>query len=125
LKREASGLDPEAVHIDIVYGLAFAVGFAYLLLVGLNALVVAFQGGLIVGYFLRVWENMVVYERVIEEAVSAEAVTAVAEEVEKQVPIELDDRVPDEVEDELVARLREVDEEVATELRRTLSERDG
>jgi hypothetical protein len=111
-------------YIDIVYGLAFAVGFAYLLLVGLNALVVAFQGGLIVGYFLRVWENMVVYERVIEEAVSAEAVTAVAEEVEKQVPIELEDRVPDEVEDELVAQLREVDEELAAELRRTRSERE-
>lgn len=111
-------------YIDIVYGLAFAVGFAYLLLVGLNALVVAFQGGLIVGYFLRVWENMVVYERVIEEAVSAEAVTAVAEEAEQQVPVELDDRLPDAVEDQLAARLDEVDEELAAELRRTFSERE-
>jgi hypothetical protein len=111
-------------YIDIVYGIAFAVGFAYLLLVGLNTLVVAFQGGLIVGYFLRVWENRVVYERVLEEAVSAEAVTAVAEEVDKQVPVELDERLPDAVEDQLAARLDEVDDELAAELRRASSEQD-
>jgi len=30
-----------------------------------------FAGGLVVGYFLHVWEKMVTYERMLEERVSA------------------------------------------------------
>ena len=50
-------------------------GFGYLLFVGLDARIAAFQGGLILGYFLRVWENMMMYERILqddEEAVADE-----------------------------------------------------
>ncbi|MFW5964620.1 MAG: hypothetical protein ACOCQM_07115 [Natronomonas sp.] len=81
-------------YIDIVYGIAFSLGFGYLLFVGMDVRVAAFQGGLVLGYFLRVWENMSVYERVLQEEVAAEAESQVASEVEQQV----DDRVSEEVE---------------------------
>ena len=75
-------------HIDVVYGLAFSAGFGYLLFVGLDPRVAAFEGGLVLGYFLRVWENMTVYERVLEQEVAERAEAQVSEEVAEQVPAE-------------------------------------
>ena len=41
-------------YIDTVYGLVFSLGFGYLLFVGMDPRIAAFQGGLVLGYFLRV-----------------------------------------------------------------------
>lgn len=109
-------------YIDILYGLGFAVGFGYLLY-DLDPRVVAFQGGLVFGYFLRVWENMSVYERILreevaaeaEEVVAAEAEEAVADEVtaevEKQVPQEMSDHIEEQFEEEFDERVAEQVEE--------------
>ena len=83
-------------YIDLVYGLGFAAGFGYLL-VDLDPRVVAFQGGLVFGYFLRVWENMTVYERILHEEIAAEAEAVVAEEAEEAVAEEAEEAVADEV----------------------------
>lgn len=84
-------------YIDIVYGLGFATGFGYLLFVGMDPRIAAFQGGLVFGYILRVWENMSVYERILQEEVAAEAEEAVAAEAETEVAREIAEQVPDEV----------------------------
>ena len=86
-------------YIDIIYGLGFATGFGYLLFVGMDPRVAAFQGGLVFGYILRVWENMSVYERILQEEVAAEAEAAVAEEAEQAVATEAEAAVAEEVED--------------------------
>lgn len=99
-------------YIDIIYGLGFALGFGYLLLVGMNPLVAAFQSGLVLGYFLRVWENMSVYERILQEEVAAEAEEAVAHEIEDTMPAEVEEAVAEELEDTMPA---EVEEAVAAE----------
>lgn len=157
-------------YIDVVYGIAFSLGFGYLLFYGMEPRIAAFEGGLVLGYFLRVWENMTVYERVLEaevaeeaeEAVAEEAEEAVAEEVAERVPAEaeaqvagevvdqvqeeveaqvpgevenrvqdevedrvraeVEDRVPAEVETELIERVGEIDEGLATELEERLEE---
>lgn len=108
-------------YIDLIYGLGFAVGFGYLLLVGMNPLVAAFQSGLVLGYFLRVWENMSVYERILQEEVAAEAEEAVAHEIEDTMPGEVEDAVAEEFEDEIpeeveAAVTSEVEEAVAAEV---------
>lgn len=100
-------------YIDVVYGIAFAIGFGYLLFVGMDARIAAFQGGLILGYFLRVWENMTVYERILEEEVAEEAEEAVAEEIEAQVPTEAEEAVADEIEEQVPL---EAEEAVADEI---------
>lgn len=130
-------------YIDVVYGVAFAAGFAYLLFVGMDPRVAAFQGGLVFGYFLRVWENMSIYERVLEEEVAAEAEAQVGAELEDQVPgeveskvtEELEDQVPDEVADQVTEELEdqvpgevesrvseEVETQVVEELEATVTE---
>lgn len=112
-------------QVDLAFGAAFAVGFGYLMLVEMNPLVVAFEGGLVLGYFLRVGENMLVYERILEEEVAEEAETQVADEVEAQlhdeVEAEVEDQVADEVTAELEARVpgeveAEVKDQVADEV---------
>lgn len=108
-------------YIDLIYGLGFAIGFGYLLVVGMNPLVAAFQSGLVLGYFLRVWENMSVYERILQEEVAAEAQEAVAHEIEDTVPGEVEDAVAEEFEDEIpeeveAAVTSEVEEAVAEEV---------
>jgi hypothetical protein len=112
-------------YIDVVYGLVFTVGFGYLLFVGMDPRIVAFEGGLVLGYFLRVWENMTVYERVLEDEVAAEAEDAVAEEVEQRVPAEaeaqveaeVEDQVQEEVEAEVTDRMQgEVEDQVQAEV---------
>lgn len=106
-------------YIDLVYGLAFAVGFGYLLIVGMNPLVAAFQSGLVLGYFLRVWENMSVYERILQQEVAAEAEEAVAHEIEDTMPDEVEDAVAEEFEDTMP---EEVEAAVTSEAEDAVSE---
>lgn len=114
-------------YIDILYGLAFAGGFGYLLGFGMDPLVAAFMGGLVMGYFLRVWENMSVYERILREEVASRAESHVAEELEEQVP----DRVEEEVVTETQAQVSDVmdsqipekvEQEVSTEAKEQVAD---
>jgi hypothetical protein len=114
-------------YIDLIYGLGFAGGFGYLLFVGMNPLIAAFQSGLVLGYFLRVWEKMSVYERILHEEVAAEAEEAVAEEAELAVAEEAEEAVAREVEatvaDEVEERVgEEVDERFDDEIDERVSE---
>ncbi|GAA0274981.1 hypothetical protein LT974_13495 [Halobacterium noricense] len=72
-------------YVDVVYGAAFSLGFGYLLVFGMDARVAALQGGLVLGYFLRVQENMRIYEQSLEEQVAAEVEDAVQERVAAEV----------------------------------------
>jgi hypothetical protein len=128
-------------YIDLLYGLGFAGGFGYLLFVGMDPLIAAFQSGLVLGYFLRVWEKMSVYERILHEEVAAEAEEAVAAEAEEAVAEEVEDavsEVEDAVDEQIGERMaeemderfdEEIDERVTEEVeeqmddRRTLPER--
>lgn len=131
-------------YIDLIYGLGFAVGFGYLLIYGMNLGVAAFSAGLIFGYFLRVWEKMIVYERILheevaaeaEQVVAAEAETAVAEEaeatvadevtaeVERQVPEEMSDQIEEQFGEEMDDRFEEeLDERVAEEVEEQMDDR--
>jgi len=131
-------------YIDLIYGLGFAGGFGYLLLYGMNLGVAAFSAGLIFGYFLRVWEKMIVYERILHEEVAAEAEQVVAEEaetavaeeaeatvadevtaeVEKQVPEEMSDQIEEQLGEEMDDRFdEELDERVAEEVEDQMDDR--
>lgn len=121
-------------YIDLLYGLGFAGGFGYLLFVGMDPLIAAFQSGLVLGYFLRVWENMSVYERILQEEVAAEAEEAVAAEAEEAVAEEVEDAVDQEIGERMAEEMderfdKELDERVTEEVeeqmddRRTLPER--
>jgi cobalamin biosynthesis protein CbiD len=117
-------------YIDLLYGIGFAAGFGYLL-IDLDPRVVAFQGGLVFGYFLRVWEKMTVYERILHEEVAAEAEEVVAEEaeeavadevtetVEKKVPQEMTDQIEEEMDERIH---EELDERVAEEVEERMEE---
>lgn len=114
-------------YIDLIYGLGFAAGFSYLLFVGMDPLIAAFQSGLVLGYFLRVWEKMSVYERILHEEVAAEAEVAVAEEAEAAVAEEAEAAVAREVQatvaDEVEERVgEEVDERFDDEIDERVSE---
>ncbi len=127
-------------YIDLLYGLGFAGGFGYLLFVGMEPKIAAFQSGLVFGYFLRVWENMSVYERILQEevaaeaeeavaaeaeqAVAAEAQAAVTEEVEKQVPKEMADEIEERVGEEVDDRVgEEIGERVTDEVEQQIDDR--
>lgn len=131
-------------YIDLIYGLGFAVGFGYLLIYGMNLAVVSFSAGLMFGYFLRVWEKMIVYERILQEAVAAEAEQVVAEEaeavvaeeaeetvadevtaeVERQVPEEMSDQIEEQLDEEMDARFdEEMEERVAQEVEEQMDDR--
>lgn len=99
-------------HVELLYGLLFVGGFAYLVF-RVDPRVAAFEGGLVVGYLLRVWEKMSIYERILEEAVSREAETQVAAEVEEQVEDEVTTEVEERVEAEIESRGEEIEERVA------------
>lgn len=108
-------------HIDIIYGLAFSAAFGYLLFVSMDHRVAAFAGGLVLGYFLRVWENMSVYERILQEAVAEEVAEQVPGEAEEQVAKEAEQRVAEEVEEQVHVDAeeqiaREVQEQVSAEV---------
>lgn len=116
-------------HIDVAYGVAFSLGFGYLLFYGMDARIAAFQGGLVLGYFLRVWEKMTVYEQVLEEEVAQAAEAQVSEEVEERVPdaaeaqvaTEVAEQVPGEVAFEVEERVEsEVPDEVEEQVQETI-----
>lgn len=108
-------------YIDILYGIAFALGFGYLLAFGMDARVAAFQAGLVLGYFLRVWENMHVYERILEEEVASEAQEQVEEEIRTQVP----EQVEEEVQTQVPEQIEEgVEEQIADEVESQIEEID-
>lgn len=100
-------------YIDIIYGIGFAGAFGYLLFVGMDPKIAAFQGGLVFGYILRVWEKMTVYERILREEVAAEAETEVAREIEEQVPGEVTAEVEKQVPEEMA---HEIEEQVGEEM---------
>lgn len=92
-------------YIDVLYGLAFSAGFGYLLVFGMDARVAAFQGGIVLGYFLRVWENMHIYERILEEEISSQAQEQVEVELETQVPEQIEEEVETQAQEQLEAEL--------------------
>ena len=105
-------------HIELLYGALFIGGFAYLVF-RVDPRVAAFEGGLVVGYLLRIWEKMSIYERLIQEAVSAEAETQVEAEVEQQV-----DRVEEQVDEQVEERIEEqVDEQVEERVEEQVEEK--
>lgn len=77
-------------YVDIVFGVTFSLGFGYLLLFGMDSRIAALEAGVVIGYVLRVWENMSIYGQILEDEV--------AEEVEQQVPSEAEEMVADELE---------------------------
>lgn len=105
-------------HIELLYGVLFIVGFGYLVY-RVDPRVAAFEGGLVVGYLLRVWEKMSIYERILEESVSREAERQVEAEVEEQVSDEIETEVREQVGDEVQ---RQVDDEVAAEIEEQIDE---
>lgn len=103
-------------YIDLLYGALFFASFVYLALVGMTAAATGFVGGLVVGYFLHVWEKMVTYER-MEERVSAEAGKQVSTEVDEQVgdiETEVEEKVGD-VEERIDERVDEIRSKVEEE----------
>lgn len=123
-------------YIDVTYGIGFAAGFGYLLFVGMDPRIAAFQGGLVLGYILRVWENMQVYEQILQkevaaeaqEAVAAEAEVAVAEEAEEAVAEEAHEAVSREIEERVGEEMderfdAEIDERVAEEVEEQMDDR--
>ncbi|WEL17033.1 putative membrane protein [Halorhabdus sp. SVX81] len=126
-------------YIEFLYGFLFIAGFA-LLMFQFDPRVAAFEGGLVIGYILRVWEKMSIYERIIEERVSEAAESQVEAELDEQVPeevqtelqeqvpaeveTELDDQVQAQVTDELEEQVEaQVSDEVETELDDRLDDR--
>lgn len=115
-------------YIDLLYGLGFAGGFGYLLFVGMDPLIAAFQSGLVLGYFLRVWENMSVYERILHEEVAAEAEEAVAAEAEEAVAEEVEDAVGQEIDERMAEEMderfdKEIGERVTEEVEEQMDDR--
>jgi len=105
------------LYIDVLYGVLFLTAFAYLAY-DMTPVVAGFVGGLVVGYFLHVWEKMVTYERILQERVSAEAERQVSTQVDEQVgDVEarveehVGETVPGRVEEEVGARVDEHVEE--------------
>jgi hypothetical protein len=100
--------------VELLDGILFIAGFGYLVL-RIDPRVAAFEGGLVVGYLLRVWEKMSISERILEEVVPREA----RQQVEAEVAAEVDARVAAEVAQqvgaEFEARLDEAVERRVTE----------
>lgn len=99
-------------QIELLYGVLFVGGFA-VLVYRFDPRVAAFEAGLVVGYILRVWEKMSIYERAIQQAVSEEAEAQVQAEAEQRVQAEAEERVGDEVAEQVEAEVSERLEEPA------------
>ena len=102
-------------YIELLYGVLFIGGFAFLVF-RVDPRVAAFEGGLVAGYLLRIWEKMSIYERILEGIVSQEAETQVASEVEEQVE-DVDERIEREVDEQVGEEITaEVEEQVGDEI---------
>lgn len=111
-------------HIELVYGLLFIAGFAVLAF-RVDPRIAAFEGGLVVGYLLRIWEKMTIYERLLEEMVSREAETQVAAEVDEQVADEVAAELEQQVGDEVATEVEEqVTDEVQSQLEDEIADLD-
>lgn len=109
-------------YIELLYGALFISGFGYLVF-RVDPRIAAFEGGLVVGYLLRVWEKMSIYERILAEAVSREAEQQVAAEVDEQVEDEVEAQVASEVTGEVEKRVAdEISEEVESEVSEQFAE---
>ena len=112
-------------YIELLYGVLFIGGFAFLVF-RVDPRIAAFEGGLVVGYLLRIWEKMSIYERILEGIVSQEAETQVASEVEEQVE-DVDERIEREVDEqvgeEITAEVEEQVEDVDERIEREVDER--
>lgn len=112
-------------HIELLYGVLFIAGFAYLVF-RIDPRVAAFEGGLVIGYLFRVWEKMSIYERILEEVVSEEAETKVADEVEEQVSDEvaheIEEQVGEEVTTEVEQQVGDVDERIGRQIDERIDE---
>lgn len=100
-------------HIELLYGALFIGGFVYLVF-RVDPRVAAFEGGLVVGYLLRIWEKMSIYERILQEAVSEAAETQVEAQVEEQVDrveAQVDEQVEEKVDERVEAQVQEEVEE--------------
>lgn len=84
-------------HVELLCGLLFVAGFGFLVF-RVDPRVAAFEGGLVVGYLLRVWEKMSIYERILEDAVSQEAERQVEAEV-GDLDEQIDGRVTEQPEE--------------------------
>lgn len=111
-------------HIELLYGVLFIAGFGYLVF-RMDPRVAAFEGGLVVGYLLRIWEKMSIYERILEETVSREAERQVETEVEEQVPDEVETEVEEQVEAEMADLDEQIEERVTEQLEETDESRSG
>jgi hypothetical protein len=110
-------------YIDVLYGVLFLAAFAYLVY-SMTPAVAGFAGGLVVGYFLHVWEKMVTYERILQESVSAEAERQVSSEVDEQVGDRIEERVGEEVEQKAERRVEEkVEEHVEEDVKDRVQEK--
>jgi len=105
-------------HVELLYGILFIAGFGYLVF-RVDPRVAAFEGGLVVGYLLRMWEKMSIYERILEESIAEEAEAQVASEVEEQVTEEVEAEVEEQVADEVAT---EAAEQVGEEVDQVLEE---
>jgi len=112
-------------HIELVYGLLFVAGFGYLVF-RVDPRVAAFEGGLVIGYLLRIWEKISIYERILEETISREAEQQVEAEVEEQVGDEIETEVAEQVGVEVEAQVSdEIEEQVGDEISERLEEEVG
>lgn len=110
MARDEGNRERVQFSIDLLYGALFVVAFGYLVF-EFDPRVAAFAGGLVIGYFLHVYEKMSTFERVLRDAVRGEAQRRVPREVEKQVgpSVEraVEEQVAPSVEAEVEARLGE------------------
>lgn len=112
-------------HVELLYGLLFIAGFGFLVF-RVDPRVAAFEGGLVVGYLLRIWEKMSIYERILEEAVSREAQSQVEAEVEEQVEAEVDKQVEEQVDEQIDEQIDEqLDEQLDEQVTERLEEVDA
>ncbi len=119
-------------YIDGLYGVSFIVGIGYLMFITMEPIVAGFMGGLVLGYFLHVWEKMATYEKILMREVSEEAEKQVESKADETVEKKVDEKVTEKVDEkanETVEKKvdRELDKKVEEKLEEKVEEkvRDG
>ncbi len=124
MSRDAGDERGVQFSIDLLYGILFVVAFGYLVF-EFDPRVAAFAGGLVIGYFLHVYEKMSTFERVLREAVRGEAQRRVPREVEKQVGPSVERAVEAQVQPSVEAEVEaRVGESVQAEVESHVSDLD-
>lgn len=101
-------------YIDGLYGVSFIIGIIYLMLT-MNPIVAGFMGGLVLGYFLHVWEKMATYEKILKREVSEEAEKQVESKVDETVDKKVDETVDKKVNEKVDEKADETVKEKAEE----------